>query len=115
MNLETELRTEVLKRNKAKFIDFVSKHIAKMQQGEVNLPAFIEAEEMFKKFQRVGALDEYGQVVPVFSVYDGKIIKQRNANSTFVIMREEDECYVCYNIDEKFGAHIPKALCREVA
>ena len=62
MSLEKELRTEVLKRNKAKFIHIVSES---QQTSGVNLPGFIFAEQVYEEFRRKGMLDEYGFIISI--------------------------------------------------
>lgn len=57
--MEKEFTKEIRKRNKAKFIEFVSKEIEKFQTG-VCVPAFIEANEAYNEFEKAGLFDYYG-------------------------------------------------------
>lgn len=55
---------EVKKRNKAKFIEIATKEIQKEQAEEngINIPAFLEAENAYKEFQKAGLFDEFGRL-----------------------------------------------------
>ena len=61
-NLAHEFYEEIKSRNKAKFIHLATKNIEKEQaeQGGVNIPAFLEAENAYKEFQKADAFDCYG-------------------------------------------------------
>jgi len=65
--MENEFYAEVRNRNKAKFIAIATKDIEKQQalEGGVNIPAFIEAEQAYKDFDRAGCFDEYGRLKPM--------------------------------------------------
>jgi len=60
--LAHEFYQEIRERNKAKFIKIATKGIEKEQkeQGGVNIPAFLEAENAYNQFKNAGAFDDYG-------------------------------------------------------
>ena len=59
--MEKEFIKEIRKRNKKKFIDFVSKKIKEFQTG-INLPEFVEAEIAYNDFKKAGMFDIYGYI-----------------------------------------------------
>lgn len=60
-------RNETKRINKDKFISIVAKQIEKenKERGGVNIPEFLEAEQVYKDFKRNGCFDENGYLKPL--------------------------------------------------